>query len=73
MTYFANHIVYNVLYLFKHEGNIMTANELKLIDLIRNHPDAEKAFDIALKIIIEHLEQAQSSEEPSPVCSRESA
>ena len=49
----------------------MTANEIKLIDLIRKHPDAEKAFDIAFKIIIENLVQVQSSAEPSFACSRE--
>lgn len=51
----------------------MTTNEIKLINLLRQYPDAEKAFDIAFKIIIEHLMQVQSSEEPSPVCSQESA
>lgn len=51
----------------------MTANEIKLINLLRQYPDAEKAFSIACEIISEQLKQSQASLEHSPVCSRESA
>lgn len=44
----------------------MTENERELMQMIRQHPDPEKAFDIALKIILEFLEQDElSQEQPS--------
>ena len=42
----------------------MTANEIELINLIRNYPDAEKAMLIALNIILANLEQGESSATP---------
>lgn len=49
----------------------MTANEIKLIDLIRQHTDIEQAIAIATKIIEEYLAQSQPSEATSPAYSRE--
>lgn len=34
----------------------MTANELKLLDLIRNDENPEEAFKIALELLIERLD-----------------
>ena len=42
----------------------MTENERELLQMIRQHPNPEKAFDIALKIILESLELDESSQEP---------
>ena len=44
----------------------MTENEKKLLDMIHNHPDSEKAFRIALDIILlyvrdEAIEKRKSS------------
>ena len=38
----------------------MTENEIRLVNLIRNHPNPEQAFLIALDIICKHLEQSES-------------
>ena len=38
----------------------MTENEIKLLDLIRNHPKPEEAMLIAIYIICKHLEQFES-------------
>ena len=51
----------------------MTNNEQKLLDIIREHDNPEQAFEIALKIILEFLEQGESSQEQPLVCSREPA
>jgi hypothetical protein len=51
----------------------MTENEKKLLETIRNHPETEQAVEIAIKIILEFLEQGESSQEPPLVYSRELA
>lgn len=49
----------------------MTENEIKLISLIRNSNDPEKALLIAVEIILHYLEQPESFELPSVACSLE--
>lgn len=44
----------------------MTANEQKLINLIRSSNDKNNAFYTAVSIILAHLAQPQSSEVPNP-------
>lgn len=51
----------------------MTDNEIKLINLIREHDAPEQAIEIAIRVMIEFLAQDESSQEQHPVCSRESA
>lgn len=46
----------------------MTNNEIKLMDMILKNDNPEQALIVAIKVIIDCLEQFQSSEEPSPVC-----
>ena len=38
----------------------MTENEIKLLEMIRNHPDPGQALLIAIDIICKHLEQFES-------------
>ena len=38
----------------------MTENEIKLIEMIRNHPHPEQALLIAIEIICKHLKQFES-------------
>ena len=38
----------------------MTENEIKLIEIIRNHSNPEQALLIAIEIICKHLEQFES-------------
>ena len=45
----------------------MTDNEHKLLNLIRENDNPERAFVIAIEIIIKYLEQPESFEEPSLV------
>lgn len=49
----------------------MTENEIRLINLIANHPDQVEAFEKAIKIIIEVLERPQSCEEQWPASAAE--
>lgn len=51
----------------------MTENEKELLELIRNSDAPEKAFEIALKIILEFLGQNGSSQPQPPACSQVSA
>ena len=51
----------------------MTENEKELLELIRNSDAPEKAFEIALKIILEFLEQDESSQSQQPAYSLEFA
>ena len=39
----------------------MTPNETKLIDMIRNHPDPNKAFITALEIILLFINKESSN------------
>jgi hypothetical protein len=50
------------------ENNFMTENEIKLIEMVRNHNDPEKALITAVEIILRYLEQPESFEEPSSAC-----
>lgn len=38
----------------------MTENEIKLLEMIRNHPNPEQALLIAIDIICKHLGQFES-------------
>ena len=53
------------------ENNFMTENEIKLIEMIRNHNDPEKALITAVEIILRYLEPPKSFEEPSSACLQE--
>lgn len=48
-----------------------TANEQKLINLIRNSDCPEQAIITAATIIINYLRQSESSEAPSAACLQE--
>lgn len=41
----------------------MNANEIKLINLIRNHENPEQALSTAVKIILDYLTQPEAFEE----------
>lgn len=43
----------------------MNENEMKLIGMIRESEDPEKALTVAVEVITDFLKQLQSSEEPS--------
>ena len=45
----------------------MTKNENELLNIIRQHSKPEQAIEIAVKTIIEFLEQHGSYQEPSAV------
>lgn len=45
----------------------MTANEEKLIDLIRNSKDPEKALITAVNIIVDFLNNSKNVDNPSEV------
>lgn len=49
----------------------MIDNEMKLLNIIREHDNPERAVEIAIKIMIEFLEQDESSQEQPLVYSRE--
>lgn len=49
----------------------MTTDEMKLLSLIHNSPDPERAWVIADEIISKYLTQFQSFEEASHECFRE--
>lgn len=51
----------------------MTANEIKLIEMIRNHKNPEQALSLAVKIILDCLKQLESFEAPSSASLRESS
>lgn len=44
------------------EIQIMTENEIMLLDTIKNHPNPEQAMLIAIEIISDFLKQPESSE-----------
>ena len=45
----------------------MTENEIELIHMINSHNNPEKALEIAIGIILEFLEQDESSQEQRAV------
>jgi hypothetical protein len=47
---------------------IMSENEMKLIGMIRESDDPEKAIVVAVEVITDFLKQFQSSEEPAAAC-----
>lgn len=49
----------------------MTENEIKLIDLIRNHPNPSAALDVAVRIIVESITQTQCEQEFPPASQQE--
>jgi hypothetical protein len=51
----------------------MTDNEIKLINIIREHDNPEQAVEIAIRVMIEFLAQDESSQEQPLVYPRESA
>lgn len=46
----------------------MNENEMKLIGMIRESDDPEKALEVAVGVITNFLRQLQSSEAPSAAC-----
>ena len=42
----------------------MTENEIKLLEMIRNHPNPEQAFLLIIEIIYKHLEPSELRELP---------
>lgn len=48
----------------------MSETELKLLSMIRENDNPGRAFVKAIEIIIKYLEQPESFEEPSLVCSQ---
>lgn len=51
----------------------MTDLELELLYIIRSNENPEQALEIAVKTIIDFLEQSESCQEPSSACQQESA
>ena len=51
----------------------MTNNEKELLNIIRQHSNPEQALEIAINTILDFLKQHESYQEPSVVCSQESA
>lgn len=51
----------------------MTNNEKELLNIIHQHSNPEKALEIAINTILDFLQQHGSYQEPSAVCSQESA
>ena len=51
----------------------MLDNEMELINIIRTHDNPTLAIEIAIKTILEFLEQHESFEEQAPVVLRELA
>jgi hypothetical protein len=51
----------------------VTNNQQKLLDIVRKHYNQERAIEVALKTMLEFLEQDGSSQEQPLVCPRESA
>ena len=49
----------------------MTDNERELLHIIHQHDNPEQALEIALKIIVEFLEQDESSQVQPVVCPQE--
>ncbi len=49
----------------------MTENEIKLMDIIREHSSREEALITAIEIILLYLEQPESFEEPISAYLRE--
>jgi len=61
-----------MLVLSSKEYKAMTDNEIKLLEMIRNHPNPGEAFVTALEIILLFLEHHEQHELTSVVGSRES-
>lgn len=53
------------------DRGIMTENERKLLNIIYQHPNTEQAFEIAIKTILDFLEQDGSFQEPPIACLQE--
>jgi hypothetical protein len=53
--------------------SIMTANEIELINLIRDNENPEKALTTAVEVILIYLKQHGSSEGQAAVCLQELA
>ena len=51
----------------------MTENEKQLLEAIHNHPEPERAVEIAIKTILAFLEQDESSREQQIAYLRESS
>ena len=50
----------------------MSENELKLINIIREHDTPTRAIEIAIGIMLEFLAQGESSQEQPPAYQQES-
>ena len=51
----------------------MTANEIELINLIRENDNPEQALTVAVEVILTYLKQHESSEVQAAACLRELA
>ena len=51
----------------------MTANEIELINLIRENDNPEQALTVAVEVILTYLKQHESSEGQAAACLRELA
>ena len=51
----------------------MTANEIELINLIRENDNPEQALTVAVEVILTYLKQHESSEGQVAACLRELA
>jgi hypothetical protein len=51
----------------------MTANEIKLIEMIRNHKNPEQALSLAVEIILDFLTQPESFGEQESASLQESS
>jgi hypothetical protein len=51
----------------------MTNNEKELLKIIHQHSNPEKALEIAIKTIVEFLEQDESYQEQTVACLQELA
>ena len=52
---------------------VMTANEIELINLIRENDNPEQALTVAVETILIYLKQHESSEGQAAACLRELA
>ena len=64
-------MLYNEYVIYLLEDTTMTDNEIKLISLISNAKDPEKALIKAIEIIIDYLSHPQSFQESSVACLQE--
>ena len=62
----------NIIIMRNKEIQIMTENEIMLLDTIKNHPNPEQAMLIAVEIILSFLNHPESTASKSSAAVRES-